>query len=439
MTDIRFTHIQSNGIRMRVAEAGSAGSPLVVLCHGFPESWYSWKAQLLALAAAGYHVVAPDMRGYGGTEAPHEISAYSIFHLVGDIIGLLDHHGVEKAAIAGHDWGAPVAWHCALFRPDRVRAVAGFSVPFFPRAPRKPSDAMPQDAHSRFYQLYFCEEGAAEAEFGADVAASMRDFAWLWSGEGGEMPSAARTMVPRNAGMLTGRNPQGKLPSFVSPADLQVYIDAFIQSGFRGPLNWYRNIDRNWEQTAPWAGARIHTPALYMVGANDMLAHLQAHGRADPQPGAVRARPAREDHLAQHGALDPARAAAGGDGGVAALVAGDGFLNFPFGLSLSKPAVCAAPSGPPCAPATGRRLTLWRLDFVTAPLRCSVLRPGAKTRFAPCERAAQTLAPSQFTKRACGAGRTTGNELSLRFPKQSAQNPRQNAHGQLSLLQHRTG
>jgi len=136
--DIAHRTIEANGIRMHVAEAGAG--PLVVLCHGFPECWYSWKDQIIALAEAGYHAVAPDMRGYGQTDAPEEVDQYTILHLVGDIMGLLDALGAPQAVIVGHDWGAPVAWHCALLRPDRVRGVAGLSVPFFPRTStrRKP-------------------------------------------------------------------------------------------------------------------------------------------------------------------------------------------------------------------------------------------------------------------------------------------------------------
>src|SRR5579864_2853685 len=136
MTDITHRFIEINGIRMHVVEAGTG--PLVLLLHGFPESWYSWRHQLAALADAGFHAVAPDQRGYGQTERPEPIEAYSMFHLVGDVIGLLDALGEEQAVVVGHDWGAPVAWHTALFRPDRVRGVVGLSVPYRPRTPRPP-------------------------------------------------------------------------------------------------------------------------------------------------------------------------------------------------------------------------------------------------------------------------------------------------------------
>src|SRR5262249_51536811 len=154
-------------IRMHVAEQGVG--PLVILCHGFPESWYSWRHQLAALASAGYHAVAPDMRGYGQTDAPAEIEAYTLLHLVGDMVGLVGALGDKSAVIAGHDWGAPVAWHSALLRPDVFRAVIGLSVPFRPRGSARPTSVMPKTDEAMFYQLYFQEPGVAEAELGRDV------------------------------------------------------------------------------------------------------------------------------------------------------------------------------------------------------------------------------------------------------------------------------
>jgi epoxide hydrolase A/B len=151
----KITHrfVETNGIRMHIAECGTG--PLVVMCHGFPESWYSWRHQLPALAEAGFHAVAPDMRGYGQTDRPEPIDQYSLFHLAGDMVGLLDALGAENAAIGGHDWGGPVAWHCALSRPDRFRGVIGLSVPYRPRGPARPSSLMPQNENAFFYQLYF--------------------------------------------------------------------------------------------------------------------------------------------------------------------------------------------------------------------------------------------------------------------------------------------
>ena len=172
MSEITHRTVETNGIRMHVAEQGTG--PLVIMCHGFPESWYSWRHQLAALADAGFHAVAPDMRGYGQTDAPKDIESYSMLHLVGDMVGLVDALGEKTAVIAGHDWGAPVAWHAALLRPDRFRGVIGLSVPFRPRGSVKPSTVMPQNEHEIFYQIYFQTPGVAEAELQRDVRSTMR-------------------------------------------------------------------------------------------------------------------------------------------------------------------------------------------------------------------------------------------------------------------------
>src|SRR6266545_765143 len=173
MIDVTHRTLEMNGFRMHVAEQGTG--PLVILCHGFPESWYSWRHQLAALAEAGFHAVAPDMRGYGQTDRPEAIDQYTLLHLVGDMVGLVDALGGESAVIAGHDWGAPVAWHAALLRPDRFRAVVGLSVPFRPRGPVPPTSVMPRTTEAQFYQLYFQEPGVAEAEFERDPRATVRN------------------------------------------------------------------------------------------------------------------------------------------------------------------------------------------------------------------------------------------------------------------------
>src|SRR5262244_3585377 len=183
MASSEITHrtIETNGIHMHLAEQGEG--PLVVLCHGFPESWYSWRHQLAALAEAGFHAVAPDMRGYGQTDRPEAIEAYTLLHLVGDMVGLLDALGESTAVIAGHDWGAPVAWHAALLRPDRFRAVIALSVPFRPRSSVRPTTVMPQTDDAQFYQLYFQMPGVAEAEFERDVQDTLRRLLYSTSGD----------------------------------------------------------------------------------------------------------------------------------------------------------------------------------------------------------------------------------------------------------------
>ena len=243
---------------------------------GFPKSWYSWRHQLKALAEAGYHAVAPDMRGYGRTSQPQDIDQYTLFHLVGDMVGVLDALSAPQAVVVGHDWGAPVAWHCAVFRPDRFRAVAGLSVPFRPRGSTRPTSVMPQTDSALFYQLYFQAPGAAEAELERNPLETTRRLLYSGSSDvprrsdntlGDEAPG----MVPRTGGFLTRTIDPSTLPTWLTEADIDVFAGEFARTGFRGGLNWYRNIDRNWELLAPFAGAKVTVPALYIAGDRDVV------------------------------------------------------------------------------------------------------------------------------------------------------------------------
>jgi pimeloyl-ACP methyl ester carboxylesterase len=260
--------IETNGIRLHVAEQGRG--PLVILCHGFPESWYSWRHQLKALADAGFHAVAPDMRGYGQSDRPEAIDQYTLFHLVGDMVGLVDALRADQAVIAGHDWGAPVAWHAALLRPDLFRGVIGLSVPYWRRPRVVPTSAMPQNQDALFYQLYFQTPGVAEAELERDprdtIAKLLRD-AFRKPGDGGRDVG----MVPRDGGFLGKVAAPAALPAWLTEADLDFFAGEFKRTGFRGGLNWYRNIDRNWELLAPYADAKVTVPALYMAGDHDLV------------------------------------------------------------------------------------------------------------------------------------------------------------------------
>jgi pimeloyl-ACP methyl ester carboxylesterase len=273
MIEVKHREVETNGIRMHIAESGAG--PLVVLCHGFPESWYSWRHQLKALAEAGFHAVAPDMRGYGLTQRPEEIDQYSLLHLVGDMVGLLDALGADAAVIAGHDWGAPVAWHAALLRPDRFRAVVGLSVPFVPRRPARPTSMMPQTEDALFYQLYFQSPGIAEAELERDIRLSIRSLLYSASGDAPRRENRAANdkvgMVPRRGGFLSPLTNPTSLPYWLTEADVDFYVGEFRRTGFRGGLNWYRNIDRNWELLGPLAGARVTVPALYIAGDRDLV------------------------------------------------------------------------------------------------------------------------------------------------------------------------
>jgi pimeloyl-ACP methyl ester carboxylesterase len=268
--EIRHRTVETNGIHMHLAEQGEG--PLVVLCHGFPESWYSWRHQLAALAAAGFHAVAPDMRGYGQTDRPAEIDQYTLFHLVGDIVGLLDALGAKQAVIAGHDFGARVAWLAAQFRPDRFRGVIGLSVPYRPRSLVRPTTVMRQTDDAVFYQLYFQTPGPAEAEFERDVRLTVRSGLY---GNSGDAPPRDPTqpvgMVPRVGGWVARRPNPPSLPPWLTEADVDFYTAEFTRTGYRGGLNWYRNIDRNWELLAPFAGATVSVPALYVAGDRDLV------------------------------------------------------------------------------------------------------------------------------------------------------------------------
>lgn len=268
--------IKANGISLNVAEQGKG--PMVLLCHGFPEGWYSWRHQLEALAAAGFHAVAPDMRGYGKSDRPEAVDQYTVFHMVGDLVGTLDAFSVSEAVIVGHDWGAAIAWHAARLRPDRFRAAAILSVPYRPRGPVAPTSVMPRTADAQFYQLYFQEPGVAEAEFERDPRATLAAMLYGGSGDGGMAIRAnaerqGRTvgvgMVSRKDGMLPKM--QVPLPSWLSAADLDVYAAEFAHSGFRGPLNYYRNVDRNWELMAAFEGVKVNVPTLFIAGDHDMV------------------------------------------------------------------------------------------------------------------------------------------------------------------------
>jgi pimeloyl-ACP methyl ester carboxylesterase len=268
--DIQRRDATANGIRIHYAELGTG--PLVLLCHGFPEGWYSWRDQLHALARAGYRAVAPDMRGYGGTEAPAEISAYSIMDIVGDMIGLVGVLGEQQAVIIGHDWGANIAWHAALFRQDVFPAVAALSVPFRQRGPAPPLQMLRKAGQLSHYWFHFQEPGVAEAEFERDIRTALRRVLYSISGDA---PAETRrlTLQPGKGWLANTIDPE-RLPGWLTDADLDHMAAEFSRSGFRGGLNWYRNIDRNWQLTAPWAGALIHQPALFIAGSADPVIAL---------------------------------------------------------------------------------------------------------------------------------------------------------------------
>jgi epoxide hydrolase A/B len=262
--------VRANGIRVHIAEQGTG--PLVLLLHGFPELWYSWRHQLPALAGAGYHAVAPDLRGYGRTDAPASVPSYSIECMTQDVSELLDRLGEDKAFIVGHDWGASIAWHLALLFPRRVRAIVALSVPFMSPPPIAPTEMLKRLFKDRFfYMLYFQEPGVAEAELETDVRRTMRLLFHATSGDG---PGVAQFLhKPRDAKLLDGLSEPEQLPRWLTESDLSYYTREFRRTGFRGGLNRYRNMDADWLALSEYARARVEQPALFLTGDRDgMLA-----------------------------------------------------------------------------------------------------------------------------------------------------------------------
>jgi len=239
-----------NGIRLHGVEAGDG--PLVLLCHGFPELWWSWRHQLPALAAAGYRPVALDMRGFGLSSAPEDDDAYDMVAIAGDIAGAIAALGEERAVVVGHDWGAIAAWAAAQLHPERVRGVAGLSVPATPRGPAAPSGLLREYLGEDFYFLWMAEPGtpAALARDVRRTLATTKVWNAEWAAQEGDDPPT---------------------PSFMTDADLQVYVDAYERTGFENPVRWYRAIDRTWELTAD-APATIDVPAMFLTGERDPVA-----------------------------------------------------------------------------------------------------------------------------------------------------------------------
>jgi pimeloyl-ACP methyl ester carboxylesterase len=266
----RERRVATNGVQLQVVEAGPADGPLVLLCHGFPETSYSWRHQIPVLAGAGYHVLAPDQRGYGGSDRPDAIEDYDIHHLTGDLVGLLDDVGAEQAVFVGHDWGSMVVGQMALLHPDRVAGVVAMSVPLLPRGPMGPVTLMRQlFGDSFFYILYFQEPGVADAELDADPAEMMtRMLAGLAVGpDDGER--IAGLANPDGRGFVDRLPEVEELPSWLSQAELDHYIEVFTRTGFTGGINWYRNMDRNWETTPQLDGVHVTMPSAFITGSAD--------------------------------------------------------------------------------------------------------------------------------------------------------------------------
>ena len=274
-----FRTIDLPDVSLRAIVQGEG--PLVVMVHGFPESWYSWRHQMGPIAAAGFTACAIDVRGYGGSSRPEPIEAYDMEHMVADVAGVIEALSPDKTAVLiGHDWGAPIVWNTALIRPDRVRAVAGLSVPYT-GVPKRPfSDLIETVFTSRgkfFYQAWFQNVGGAEAELEANPRDSLRKFYYAISGDApdGTWPNDK----PHGATLLQGLVDPNPFPAWLTNADLAYYVAEFERSGFRGPLNRYRNHQRDFEYLSKFEGKKIHQPSLFVGGERDLV--LSMLGRGD--------------------------------------------------------------------------------------------------------------------------------------------------------------
>lgn len=264
--------VLSPGGRIHLVEQGSG--PLVLLVHGFPESWYSWRHQLPVLAAAGYRAVAVDVRGYGRSSRPEATASYRMVDLVEDTVSVVRALGEESAVVVGHDWGAAIAANSALLRPEAVRAVGLLSVPYVPRGGPRPSDVFERmggrtGGGEEFYVSYLQEPGRAEGEIEPDVRGWLAGFYAALSGDTMPAPGAPDPHFVGRAGTLRDRFPSGRLPGWLSERDLDVYAGEFERTGLTGALNRYRNMDRDWEDLAALDGAPLTQPSLFIGGGLD--------------------------------------------------------------------------------------------------------------------------------------------------------------------------
>lgn len=266
MVQYEFHRIPTNGIHLRAVVEGKGA--LCILVHGWPESWYSWRHQIEPLVKAGYRVCVPDVRGYGGSDKPEAIEAYDLKSITGDIVGLIDALGERRAILIGHDWGAPIVWTTAVLHPTRVSAACGMSVPFLGR-PHRPVTELYRDIFKDefFYQLYFQQPGVAEAELETDVRTALRK---IYFNASGDAPGS--TFLPKKAAsgkLLDGLADPDPLPKWLKAEDIEYYTQEFQQSGFRGPLNRYRNFERDWEMLPELGERLVEQPSMFLAGSKD--------------------------------------------------------------------------------------------------------------------------------------------------------------------------
>lgn len=271
VAEVAHEHIASNGVQLHIAVAGPPDGPPVVLCHGFPEIWYSWRHQLHALGNAGYRVIAPDLRGYGATTCPDQVTAYGSDEVTADLCGLLDHFGYEKATFSGHDWGSIMVWEMGKLHPDRVASIFNISVPYH-ETPAAPIETLEAISGGNFlYSLYFQDVGPAESELQEDPRGFLRTLMYATSAEGMANGTRLITDTPREGTKFLDVLPQPPtaLPAWLTEEDLDVFADAFGSSGFFGPLSYYRNMDANWKRSKDIGASTFSMPTGFLVGALD--------------------------------------------------------------------------------------------------------------------------------------------------------------------------
>ncbi|GAA0926213.1 alpha/beta hydrolase [Nonomuraea longicatena] len=265
-----FTHrlVPSPAGRTHLVEQGTG--PLVLLVHGFPESWYSWRHQLPALAEAGYRAVALDVRGYGRSSKPSDVAAYRMLELVEDNVAVVEALGERSAVVVGHDWGAVIAANSALTRPDIFRAVGLLSVPYTPPGGPRPSEVFTRmGGDDEFYVSYFQEPGRAEAEIEPDVRGWLAGIYAALSADTMPAPGAPDPHFVSRGGTLRDRFPADRLPAWLSEDDLDRYAEEFERTGMSGALNRYRNMDHDWADLADFGGRPLTQPSLFLGGALD--------------------------------------------------------------------------------------------------------------------------------------------------------------------------
>jgi len=268
LSNLKEKYFNLNNINIYAKEIGEG--PLVIMVHGWPESWYSWRYQLKPIADLGYKVLAIDVRGYGQSSKPYEVEKYDMLSLVGDIINIINKENVENAILIGHDWGAPICWSTAALHPDKIKAVIGLSVPHARRGSISNIELWRQIYKDNFfYQTYFQAEGVAEKELEKDIGSSLRKIYYWISAEGHD--AKVRTNFDKDSELLDGLIDPDPFPNWLSSNDLDFYINEFKNSGFRGPINRYRNQDRDWEKIPELSTLKIEVPSFFIGGGKDSV------------------------------------------------------------------------------------------------------------------------------------------------------------------------